>query len=307
MTREKSTLLTLVALLAILAVIAPSFFQPANLRDLTLKNIATLVAAIGMTLVILTGHIDISIGAQFTICGVITGTLARDGYSLPTAAAAGALTGLLMGSANGMLVSYLKMPAIVVTLASMSLLRDTLRWVTEGAWVQNLPADFQWAGLGQTAGQFAIVATASLIFSAAAWALKNLSAGRAFFATGSNPETARLAGIPTRWVVFTAFALMGLLTGIAACLNAIRFNEVPANPNNGLELQVIAAVVVGGASITGGRATLLGTLLGVILLGILGTALTFLGINPYWEKALQGAIILAAAASLTKRKAPHAR
>jgi rhamnose transport system permease protein len=106
--------------------------------------------------------------------------------------------------------------------------------------------------------------------------------------------------------VFFAFTTMGILCGAAAVLNAIRFNEVPGNPNNGLELQVIAAVVVGGASITGGRATLLGTLLGVTLLGILGTALTFLGVNPFWEKALQGGIILIAAASLLQRKAKHA-
>jgi Ribose/xylose/arabinose/galactoside ABC-type transport systems, permease components len=106
-----------------------------------------------------------------------------------------------------------------------------------------------------------------------------------------------LMGMPTRRIIFSVFTLMGILTGVAAFLNAIRFNEVPVNPDNGLELRVIAAVVVGGASITGGRATMLGTVLGVILLGIIGTALTFLGVNPFWEKAVQGAIILIAAVS----------
>jgi rhamnose transport system permease protein len=304
--REMATALALASVLLILLVSAPSFFQAGNLRDLMLKNTAALVAAIGMTLVIVTGHIDISIGAQFAICGVVTGLLAREGIPIGIAALAAALAGAAMGALNGVLVAWLRMPSIVVTLAAMSLLRDSLRWATEGAWVQDLPRNFQWAGLGQTLGQPAVVLAGAAVFSAFAWGLANLSAGRALFATGADPEAARLAGIPTHWVVFSAFTVMGVLSGTAAFLNAIRFNEVPGNPNNGLELQVIAAVVVGGASITGGRATLLGTLLGVTLLGILGTALTFLGVNPFWEKALQGGIILIAAASLLQRKAKHA-
>jgi rhamnose transport system permease protein len=301
-----ATALALASVLVILLVSAPSFFQAGNLRDLMLKNTAALVAAIGMTLVIVTGHIDISIGAQFAICGVVTGVLAREGVPIPLAALAAGLAGAAMGALNGVLVAWLRMPSIVVTLAAMSLLRDSLRWATEGAWVQDLPRNFQWAGLGQTWGQPAVVLAGAAVFLAFAWGLANLSAGRALFATGADPEAARLAGIPTHWVVFSAFTMMGILCGAAAFLNAIRFNEVPGNPNNGLELQVIAAVVVGGASITGGRATLLGTLLGVTLLGILGTALTFLGVNPFWEKALQGGIILIAAASLLQRKAKHA-
>jgi rhamnose transport system permease protein len=304
--RELATAMALAFVLLILLISAPSFFQTANLRDLMLKNTAALVAAIGMTMVIVTGHIDISIGAQFAICGVVTGVLAREGVPIPLAALAAGITGAAMGALNGVLVAWLRMPSIVVTLAAMSLLRDSLRWVTEGAWVQDLPRNFQWAGLGQSWGQPAVVLGGFSLFFAFAWALANLSAGRALFATGADPEAARLAGIPTNWVVFFAFTTMGILCGAAAVLNAIRFNEVPGNPNNGLELQVIAAVVVGGASITGGRATLLGTLLGVTLLGILGTALTFLGVNPFWEKALQGGIILIAAASLLQRKAKHA-
>lgn len=136
------------------------------------------------------------------------------------------------------------------------------------------------------------MAAALLLFLALWWASQNLSALRAVYATGSDTEAARLAGIPTTHVVFWVFVLMGGLTGIAALLNAVRFSDVPANGGIGLELEAIGAVVVGGTPITGGRGSLLGTFIGAILLGSIGPALTFIGINSYWEKAIQGAIIL---------------
>jgi len=142
-----------------------------------------------------------------------------------------------------------------------------------------------------------IVAITLIIFVAFAWILKNLNVGRAIYAVGSDAEAARLAGIKSPNIVFGVFAVMGALVGIAALLNAVRFTAIPGNAGIGFELKAVAAVVVGGAAITGGRGTLIGTLIGVALLGTIGTALTFLGINPFWEKAIQGAIILAALVS----------
>jgi len=127
-----------------------------------------------------------------------------------------------------------------------------------------------------------------------AWGLRNLAAGRAVYATGSNMEAARLAGIRVKLVVFLVFVITGALTGFAALLNSVRFSQIPGNAGIGLELKVIAAVVVGGVAITGGRGTIVGTVLGVILLGAIGPALTFLGVSAYWERAIQGGIILAA-------------
>jgi rhamnose transport system permease protein len=175
--------------------------------------------------------------------------------------------------------------------------RDGLRWVTEGTWVQDLPANFQWFGLGQTAGQIVVIVLALAVLASFGWALRNLAAGRAVYAVGSDAEAARLAGINPQSVVLTTFVLMGALVGLAALLNAMRFSIVPSNAGIGLELKAIAAVVVGGTAITGGRGSILGTLIGVALLGTIGTALTFIGINPFWEKAIQGAIILAAVVS----------
>jgi len=143
-----------------------------------------------------------------------------------------------------------------------------------------------------------------------AWGLRYLAAGRAFYAAGSNPEAARLSGIEPARVVFWAFAVTGALTGLAAVFNTARFNQIPSNAGLGLELQVIAAVIVGGVAVTGGQGTLAGAFLGVTLLGMIGPALTFLGISAYWERAIQGAIILAAVAldrgKVAGRKASHA-
>ena len=205
--------------------------------------------------------------------------------------------GATLGAVNGLFAGVLRLPSIIVTLAMMVVLRDGLRWTTQGAWVQNLPRSFQWLGVGQEAGQWLIVATAVVTFACFAWALRKLRGGRAVYAVGSDGEAARLAGIEPRRVVLAVFVLMGALSGLAALLNAVRFSVVPGNPGMGLELKAIAAVVVGGTAITGGRGTLGGTLIGVALLGTIGTALTFLGINPFWEKAIQGAIILASLAS----------
>ena len=294
MKREFSVLLALATLLAILAIRAPMFFAPPNLRDMLLANIPVLIASIGMTLVILLGEIDISIGSQFAVCTVAAGVFAKAGAPMIVVALCTALIGCAMGAINAGLVARIGIPSIVVTLATMVILRDALRWSTGGAWVQNLPGDFQWLGMGQTAGELIILLIAGLLFAIFGWSLRRLAAGRAVYATGSDREAARLAGIPVRAVIFNAFVLMGGLTGVAALLNSIRFSEVQSNAGVGLEIKTIAAVVVGGAAITGGRGTLLGSLLGVALLGAIGPALTFLGINAYWEKAIQGAIILTA-------------
>jgi rhamnose transport system permease protein len=295
--REASVGLAFLLLLAFLALRAPGFFATANLRDLLVSNAPVLLAAVGMTLVVLARHIDISIGSQFAIGGVAAGLLAKMGAPMPLVGAGAILVGAAMGALNGALVAGLGLPSIVVTLATMVFLRESLRWSTEGVWVQDLPPGFQWFGLGQEWGRVAVVVAAALVFGAFVWALRSLAAGRAVYATGSEPEAARLVGIRPRRVVFGVFVAMGALTGLAALLTSIQFIDVQTNAGVGLEMKVIAAVVVGGAAITGGRGTLWGTLLGVALLGAIGPALTFLGTEAHWERALQGLVILVAVAA----------
>ena len=305
--REGSVALAIGALALIMAVAAPGFFARDNLADLFLANMPVLIAALGMTVVILTGHIDISIGSIFAICAVGSGLLAKEGLPLPLVVIAAAAIGALLGGVNGGLVAYVRIPSIVVTLATMVALRDALRWTTEGAWIQDLPAEYQW--LGTSDRLYPVIVTVVVIAMVAllAWSLRHLALGRAVYATGSSLDAARLAGVRTLVVTFSVFALSGALTGLAAVLNSVRFNQIPSNTGLGLELKVIAAVVVGGTAITGGRGSVSGTLLGVILLGAIGPALTFLGVSAYWERAIQGAIILTAVAFDAMRPQLHAR
>ena len=292
--REISVALAILALAILLALVAPGYFSRENLIDLFLANVPVLIVALGMTLVILIGQIDISVGSIFAVCGVSAGLFAKSGAPAPLAALGACSVGAVLGALNGALVGYVRIPSIVVTLASMVALRDALRWQTQGAWIQDLPASFQWLGFSQSSYPYLSLVVAVVLSWCMAWGLRNLAAGRAVYATGSNEEGARLAGIHTRVVTFCVFGIMGALTGFAATFNAVRFNQIPSNAGLGLEMKVIAAVVVGGAAITGGRGTIVGTLLGVILLGAIGPALTFLGISAYWERAAQGGIILAA-------------
>jgi len=189
----------------------------------------------------------------------------------------------------------------------MTALRDGLRWATQGAWIAQLPESFQWFGLTQRIYPIAALVTAVVLVAAAGWGLRNLAVGRSIYATGSNAEAARVSGINTHRVVFFVFAATGALTGLAAAFNSVRFNQIPSNAGLGLELKVIAAVVVGGVAITGGRGTMLGTVLGVVLLGAIGPALIFLGTSAYWEQALQGLVILAAITIEALRSRAEAR
>ena len=294
--REASVLAAIAALALVLAAAAPGFFARDNLGDLFLANVPVLIAALGMTLVILTGHIDISVGSVFAICAVASGLLAKAGVPTPLVALGACAIGGLLGALNGAFVAYLRIPSIVVTLATMVALRDALRWTTGGAWVQELPVGFQWLGTTQSVYPVLVAGLVIILQVAVSWGLRNLAAGRAVYATGSSVDAARLAGVRTSLVTFSVFVAAGAFTGLAAVVNSVRFSQIPSNTGIGLELNVIAAVVVGGTLITGGRGTPAGTLLGVVLLGMIGPALTFMGVSPYWERAIQGGIILTAVA-----------
>jgi rhamnose transport system permease protein len=295
--REISVALAYAVLLGILAVFAPRFYQGDKFLNISVASAPVLVSAIGMTLVILSRNIDISIGSQLSICGVFAGLLAKTGLPMPLVALSTMAVGASIGALNGMFVALLGLPSIVVTLATMVIFREALRWWRVGESVKVLPPDFQWFGLEHAAGQWVIIGIALAMFVVFAWGLRYVAAGRAVYATGSDPDAAWLVGIRPKRVVFSVLTLVGALTGLAALLNAVRFAQVDPLAGTGLELQVIAAVVVGGVAISGGRGTLVGVFFGVALLGTIGSALVFLGAEAYWEKALQGAIILIAVAS----------
>jgi|SRR5579863_4730367 len=292
--RELAVLVAWLTMLAVLAIVAPAFYTSDQWRAVLVNAAPVVVAAVGTTLVMLAGQIDISIGSIFSLCGVVAGLAVQEGCSMSVAATLALACGTFLGAINGALVAGLRLPAIVVTLSTLVAVRETLRYFREGEFVRNLPYGFQWYGLSQMAGQYVVVTIAAAVALAAAWGLANLTSGRAIYATGSDAEAARLVGIRPQRVCFGVFVASGALAALAALLNDVRFADVDPNAGNGLEMQAIAAVVVGGCAVNGGRGTVLGTVLGVLLLATIGPALVFLKIQPQWERAIQGAVILAA-------------
>ncbi len=291
--RELSVLGALLAILLGLAIFAPAFYQPQPLLSLLTREAPTLVVACGMALVIVCRQIDISVGSIFSVCSVCAGLLAARGWPLLFVLPASVALGAVFGAFNGVLVAGLRLPSIVVTLATMVTLRQGLNLVRQGEFV-NLPEGIQWFGLGQTAGQLVLVIAAVVILILLALAMRHLAAGRFVYAVGTDAEAARLAGIRPQLVTFLVFVSIGALTGLAAMMNLAQSPQVQPLTGNGLELKVIAAVVVGGVAISGGRGNLWGAFAGLLLLACISPALTHLRIEAYWEKAIQGTIILLA-------------
>jgi len=291
--RELSVLGVLGLLLALLAWRAPDFFQPQPLLSLLTREAPSLVVACGMALVIMTRQIDISVGSQFSVCSVVAGLLAAKGVPLYGVLPLAVALGFLLGALNGVLVAGLGLPSIVVTLATLVALRQGLNLVRQGEFV-NLPDGLQWFGQSQAVGQVILLIFALLVLVCLAWALRNLAAGRHVYAVGSDAEAARLAGIRPQRVTFRAFLLLGALTGLAAVMNIVQSPQIQPLSGMGLELKVIAAAVVGGVAISGGRGTLWGVLAGLLLLTCVSPAMIHLRIEAYWEKAIQGGIILLA-------------
>jgi len=291
--RELSVAAALLVVLLALALFAPAFYQAQPLLSLLTREAPTLVVACGMALVIISRQIDISVGSQFAVCSVGAGLLAAKGWPLPVVFLSSVCIGALMGAVNGWLIAGLRLPSIVVTLATMVTWREALRWLRQGQFV-NLPDGTQWLGLSQMAGQWALILTALAILVLLVFATKHLSAGRFIYAVGSDAEAARLAGIRPQLTTFCVFVFMGALVGLAAMMNVVQSPQVDPKSGSGLELKVIAAAVVGGVAISGGRGKLWGVFVGVLLLASISPALTHLHVEAYWEKAIQGAIILLA-------------
>ncbi len=291
--RDWSAAIVLGVLLLLLAVVAPAFYQPQPLLSLLAREAPSLVVACGAALIIVCRQIDISVGSQFAVCSVAAGLLATQGLPLLLVVPLSIVIGASLGAINGGLVAGLRLPSIVVTLATLVTWREGLRWWRQGQFV-DLPEGTQWLGLSQAAGQWTLISVAVGLLLALAWATKHLSLGRFIYAVGSDAEAARLSGIRPQMVTFLVFVLMGALVGLAAVMNLVQSPQVDPKSGSSLELKVIAAVVVGGVEITGGRGKLWGVLAGLLLLACIGPALTHLHIEAYWEKAIQGGIILLA-------------
>ena len=291
--RELSVAAALAFLMLALAIIAPHFFAVQPLLSRLTAQTPALVVAIGMTLVMISRQIDISVGAQFGMCAVVAGLLSAKGVPLPMAVIGAIGAGAMMGALNGALVAWLGLPSIVVTLATMVTWQEALRLWQQGR-LLNLPAGVQWFGMSQAAGQMTLIVFSVVMLAVAAWMMRNVAAGRHVYAVGTDAEAARLAGIEPKRVTFGVFGLMGALTGLAAVLNTVQSPQVQPTCGDGLEMKVIAACVVGGVAVSGGRGRLWGVFPGLILLANVNPALTHFHVQAYWEKAIQGFVILIA-------------
>lgn len=305
--RELALLAALLVLFALPLAGVEGFYSFGTFRNLLVDNLPLLLAATGMTILIVAGQIDISVGSQLVVSGVVAGLTARAGWPMPVVALTTLAAGAAFGALNGFLVTVAGLPAIIATLATLVLGRNALIIATGGDWIQNLPPSFQWFGLPQAVAQPLYILVALIVFLAFVWGLRHLSIGRSVYAVGCDHEAARRIGLRPQTVVFGSFVLVGVLTAAAAVLNFTRYPTIETNAGLGFELKVIAAVVVGGTAITGGRGSLFGTLLGVVLLGTIGTVFTFLHVNPAWERAIQGAIILLAVVGDTAWRRGQAR
>ena len=267
------------------------FIAPTNLVDILYNSSYIGVAAVGMTMIILCGHIDISIGAALGLCATVAGKLAVAGVPLWIVFTATVLTGGVIGLMNGLLVAYCRIPAIVATLGMASILKGGLILSTGGIWIYGLPPGFGISRqliLGIPLPICALVLF-GIVFSI--W-LKYSAAGRQIYAVGGNAEAARLSGIPVRNVTLGVFVLNGLLVGISAILYATNFTAIQSNVAPGFELTVITSAVIGGVSILGGTGTVIGALLGAVLLHTIGTAMVYLHIRAEWFQTVQGSLIL---------------
>lgn len=291
--RELAVAAVLGLVLIGLAIWAPAFYQVQPLISLATREAPVLIVTCGMVLVILARQIDISVGSQFSICSVICGLLAAAGWPIASLLPAGAIAGALLGALNGFLIAGLGLPSIVVTLAMLVALRQGLNLFRQGEFV-TLPDGVQWFGLNQIQGQVIVLLATAALVVLMSLGLRGVALGRHFHAVGSDAEAARLAGIRPQRVTFLAFLLLGMLTGIAATVNVVQSPQVQPLSGSGMELKVIAAVVVGGVAISGGRGYIWGAVVGLMLLACISPALVHLHIEAYWEKAIQGAIILLA-------------
>jgi rhamnose transport system permease protein len=272
--------------------------QITNLRQILLSVSILAIVAVGQTLVVLTRNVDLSVASSVGLVAYVVRDLLKDhpDVGIPAAIAAGLLLGALLGAVNGSLVTLGGVPAIVATLGTLYVYRGIVFAIGGGELItaSEVPKSFRQIALSRPWGvptPIIIAAAIALIF---AYLLRYSRFGRELYAVGSNPEAARLAGLPTRRLVFAAYVLCGVLCGVGGVLWGARFGSIDARAATGIELQVIAAVVLGGVNIFGGSGTVLGAVLGAILLGTIQNALTILRLNQFWLQAISGAAILLA-------------
>ncbi|MCK3837769.1 MULTISPECIES: ribose ABC transporter permease [Pseudomonas] len=284
--------LVVVTLVMILA--SDTFLTASNLSNIARQVSINAIIAVGMTCVILTGGIDLSVGPVMALSGTLTAGLMVAGVPPGLAIGAGLLVGVAFGIGNGLFVAYLHMPPIIVTLATMGIARGFGLMYTDGYPISGLPEWFAFFGRGSVFGMQVPILIMLLTYLAAYVLLQHTRIGRYIYAIGGNEEAVRLSGVRAARFKLLVYGISGLTAAIAGLVLTSRLMSGQPNAGVSFELDAIAAVVLGGASIAGGRGVIVGTLLGAMLLGVLNNGLNMLGVSPYVQSVIKGGIILLA-------------
>lgn len=298
--RELSLLIVLLFVILVVSIQAPRFLSLGNFEQILLSIAILAIVAVGETLVVLTRNVDLSVGSMVGVTAFVTAYFFKQvpGTNLLIGILLGCALGLALGIVNGLIISFGRVPAIVATLGTLYVYRGVVFIFSANTTSQvnasDVPADYLGLATTQILGIPALILIAAVIAIIVGYFLRASQSGRQLYAVGSNPDAASIIGIRRDWLVFGAFAASGLLCGLAGVLWGARFATVDATAASGLELQVIAAVVVGGVNIFGGSGTILGAVLGAIVLGTLQNALNILNISQFWLQAIYGAAIIGA-------------
>jgi len=291
LSQELVLLLAIVALFVVVGAMNPRFVAERNLQSIFLGNAYIAVAAIGMSTVIISGNIDISVGSLIGVLATISGTLAVEGVPIVLCWIIPVILSVAFTTLMGAMVAYLRIPSIVVSLGFLSILKGGLIVATGGAWINKLPPGFHLAQMKPLGIPMPIWFMVALTVAAAIW-MRRSATGRSIYALGGNAEAARLAGISSERTTVKVFAIHGFFVGIAAILFATQLSIIQSTVPPNLELTIITASVVGGVSILGGTGTVVGSTLAAILIAAIGSSLIFINVSPYWLRAVQGVLIL---------------
>lgn len=286
--------LALVALVALMATIAPYFWTTGNLLDVMRQVSAIAILAAGGTFVILTAGIDLSVGSALGVCAMVAIVSADKGLSPVLSIVLSLAAGVLIGLVNGVITAALALPAFIVTLAALTYLRGFVYVGTGGTTVIPTSVGFDWIGQSSVLG-VPVAVWIMLVVYAGGWFLLNRTVfGRQVLAIGGNAEAARLSGIGVRRVTALTYVISGVTAGIAGLIVASRLESAVPDLGTGYELNAIAAIVLGGTSLMGGRGSLVGTLIGALLIGVLSNGMTLMNIESFYQQIIMGFVILLA-------------
>jgi ribose transport system permease protein len=292
--RQFGTLIGLVVLSAVLWILTPHFLTVSNLLNIAEQTSINAVVAVGMTFVIVSGGIDLSVGSIVALAGVVLGTALKGAQPLPAALLLALGVGLVCGLINGALISWGGLPPFIVTLGTMSIARGAALLYTEGRPVSGFDESFRILATGRAGFLPAPVIATALVYAIAHFVLTRTTFGRYVYAIGGNEEATRLSGVSIRFHKTMIYGVSGLMSGTAAVILTARLNS--AQPIAGMmyELDAIAATVIGGTSLMGGEGSLGGTLVGALIMGVLRNGLNLLGVSSFLQQIVIGGVIVVA-------------